>query len=128
LEIAFNLVWLGVSLALVVSLGTHVLRAGGHRGAAAVALICLVCFLFPVISVTDDLYCSEPAMLEPSKVKKLVVSAAVVLNLLPWTDLQRPQENCGATLEYPSGTRRPQKEVFPFHLSRRPPPPRLASA
>ena len=106
------------------------MRAGDSRrhGMAAVALVCLVCFLFPVISMTDDLYCSGPAMLEPSKVKKLVSPAVVVLTLLPWFVLQKPRESSWAPLGLQPDVRRPAQEVFAFHLSRRPPPPRLVTA
>jgi hypothetical protein len=123
LEITLNLVWLVVSLALAVGFGFRVARgADHHRGVAAVALVCLVCFLFPVISMTDDLYCDGPAILDPSKLKKFVVSVPVVLTLLPWLTFQKPQENRWAPLGLPPDTQRTSQEVFAFETSRRPPP------
>jgi hypothetical protein len=132
LEIALNLVWLGVSLGLVVFFGVQAAPVAERRRrgmAAAVALVCLVCFLFPVISMTDDLYSSGPAMLEPSKLKKLVVSTQVVLTLLPWIALQKPQEDTWAPLGLPpADIRRPLQDVLAFDMSRRPPPSRPALA
>jgi hypothetical protein len=126
LEIALNLVWLGVSVALLIICGIHVARAGEDRsrGMAAVALVCLVCFLFPVISMTDDLNSSGPALLEPSKLKKILPYAPALVTLLPWIALQMPQENCWAALERQRDAGLPLQEILTFSLSRRPPPVR----
>lgn len=124
LEIVLNLVWLAVSLALLIIGGSHVVRGGEERsrGLAAVAMVCLVCFLFPVISMTDDLNCSGPAMLEPSKLKKLVPSAAVIFALFPWPVLQTPPQSNWNALTRATDARLPLPEVFSFSLRRRPPP------
>ncbi len=88
----------------------------------AIALVCLICLLFPVISMTDDLNCSGPALVESSKIKKLVASAHVILTLLPWPALEAPQENRWAALDRTPDLRRPSLEILAFNLSRRPPP------
>lgn len=124
MEITLNLVWLAVSVALLVVCGTHVVQAGEDRsrGMAAVALVCLVCFLFPVISMTDDLNSAGPALLEPSKLKKLLPSTQAILTLLPWLMLQKPQEIKWAAPDRRRDVQLPLQEVLTFSLSRRPPP------
>lgn len=124
MEIVLNLVWLSISAALLIACGARVARASDDRTRlmAAIALVCLICLLFPVISMTDDLNSSGPALVEPSKLKKLVASAHVVLTLLPWPALQAPQENRWAALDRMPDVRRPSQEIFAFNLSRRPPP------
>jgi hypothetical protein len=128
LETVLNLVWLLVSAVVMTVFGAHAARAGQDRsrGMAAIALVCLICLLFPVISMTDDLY-SGPALLEPNKLKQLVQSAHCVLTLLPWNVLQAPQENNWAALDRQPDVGLPLQEAFSFSLSRRPPPaqPRL---
>jgi hypothetical protein len=126
LEIALNLVWLGVSVALLIICGIHVARAGKDRsrGMAAVALVCLICFLFPVISMTDDLNSSGPALLEPSKLKRILLYAPAIVTLLSWIALQMPQENGWAVLERQRDAGLPLQEILTFSLSRRPPPAR----
>lgn len=113
-------------MAVLVICGIHVARAGEDRSRylAAVALVCLVCFLFPVISMTDDLNSSGPAMLEPSKLKKILPYAPALVTLLPWIALQMPQENCWAALERQRDAGPPLQETLTFSLSRRPPPVR----
>jgi hypothetical protein len=123
LETVLNLVWLIVSVVLMTVFGVHAAQGGKDcsRGMTAIALVCLICLLFPVISMTDDLY-SGPALLEPNKLKKLVQSAHAVLTLLPWNVLQAPQENNWAALDRQPDVRLPLQRVFSFSLSRRPPP------
>lgn len=60
-ELALNLLWAGVSLTL--ALTTYRLSAKNSRGLRTVALLCLICLLFPAISITDDLS-AAPALFE----------------------------------------------------------------
>ena len=53
LELTLNLVWLVLSAALVVMCRRQ--KTTERRAALVIALICLIAFLFPVISITDDL-------------------------------------------------------------------------
>jgi hypothetical protein len=92
---------------------------------AAVALVCLICLLFPVISMTDDLNSNGPALVESSKLKRLASSAHVVLTLLPLPALLAPQENRWATLDREPEDRRPLEVVCVFNSHRRPPPHQL---
>jgi hypothetical protein len=123
LELALNLVWFGFSVLLLLAGLVHVARHGERLSPAlaAVALVCVACLLFPVISMTDDLN-SGPAMLEPGKLKKLVQVVHVVLTLLSWNALQAPAESCWLALDRPPDTTLPLQEIFSFDLSRRPPP------
>ena len=124
MELTLNLVWLAVSLALLVVCGQQVSRAGARPrcGVAAIALVCLVCLLFPVISATDDLHDSGPALLEPNKLKRLASSAPAVIALLPWLALQPPQQSRLASLGRPADVRLLIEEALCFELNRRPPP------
>jgi hypothetical protein len=71
-ELVLNLVWVLLTL---LSFGLWVVyarRSHTHKHphfAAIIALICTACFLFPVISMSDDLL-SSPALCESIKVKK----------------------------------------------------------
>ena len=124
MELTLNLAWLAISMALLTACGWRVSRSGAdvRRGIAAIALICLVCLLFPVISATDDLHDSGPALLETNKLKRLAPSAPAVLTLLPWLALHPPQESHRALLSRPADVRLPSLEALPFDLYRRPPP------
>jgi hypothetical protein len=124
LELALNLVWLAVSMALLLIGCRQVSLAPADRSRtiAAVALVCLVCLLFPVISATDDLHDTGPALLETNKLKRLAPSSPAALTILPWLALRPPQENRQASLSQPADVTLPLLEVLPFHLHRRPPP------
>src|SRR5215472_9909155 len=85
-ELILNLVWLGISLAALTVGCVKVAdtQQGWRRGATVVALLCLICLLFPVISATDDLNNAGPAMLETSKLKRLLPSLQMAVALLHW--------------------------------------------
>lgn len=123
LETILNLVWTSVSLGLLAVCGIHLLRGGAdrRRAAAAVALVCVVCLLFPVISATDDINAATPALVETNKLKRFAASMPAVLTLLAWpTLLPFPENRCSAldlTTELP-----PSSDAFAFKLNRRPPP------
>jgi hypothetical protein len=123
LETLLNLVWTSVSLGLLLVCGLHLFRgeANGRRAAAAVALLCLVCLLFPVISATDDINAASPALVETNKLKRLVASMPAVMTLLAWPALQTPPEDRWATVDAISALP-PLSEAFSFKLNRRPPP------
>jgi len=123
LETALNLVWFGVSAALLLIGSMHVMSAGKDRsrGMAAVAMICLICLLFPVISMTDDLNSGSLALLEPNKVKKLLSVSCLLAMVMPWL-VQPPAEfkSHVARLEFESDA--VSQQVLTFPLYRRPPP------
>lgn len=125
METALNFVWLGVSLALLVIGSVQVLHAGEDRsrGMAAVAMVCLICLLFPVISMTDDLNSGSLALLEPNKVKRILSPAHLVSIALPLIVPQLLLESRTpfSRLWEIEIFHHPQ-ELAAFHLSRRPPP------
>jgi len=92
-----------------------------RRGATLIALVCLICLLFPVISATDDLANGGPAMLEPSKLKRLLPSLQMAVALLPRLLVQAPLENKWLASGQPDPLL-PLQEIFSFELNRRPPP------
>jgi hypothetical protein len=122
-ELILNLAWLGISLAILTAGCLHVARAhqGWGQGATVIALVCLICLLFPVISATDDLNNAGPAMLETSKLKRLLPSLQMAVALLPWLIVQPPLEDKWLALSQPAPLLRLQ-EFFAFELHRRPPP------
>jgi len=74
-ELALNLFWAGLSATLLALWFTRLSAFGADRrfAVALLALLCVICVLFPVISMTDDLNAS-PA--EPETVKsKLALMA-----------------------------------------------------
>ena len=122
-ELILNLVWLGISLAALTVGCVKVAdtQQGWRRGATVVALLCLICLLFPVISATDDLNNAGPAMLEPSKLKRLLPSLQIAVAWLPWMIALPPLEKKWLALRQPEPFLLLQ-ENFSFELHRRPPP------
>ena len=116
--------WISVSLGLMVICGTHVLRRGDDRrlAAAAVALVCLACLLFPVISATDDVNAASPALVETNKFKRLVASAPALLTLLSWPSQGIRTEVRWASADLAGVILPPPSDAFSFPLHRRPPP------
>ncbi len=68
MELALNLLWAGLSATLLAVWLARpcALRAERNRAIAFLALVCVICVLFPVVSMTDDLNAS-PA--EPETLK-----------------------------------------------------------
>jgi hypothetical protein len=123
LETLLNLVWLAISAALLLICGSHIVRAENRsRGMAAIALICLICLLFPVISMTDDLNSGNPAFLDPTKAKKLLAAGPLIAIALPWLSLQAPANGHWMGLYRQTEHRLPQLQLLAFSMSRRPPP------
>src|SRR5689334_15645957 len=63
LEFALNVLWAVVSLALLLGAQKSNIHQQGHRALRAFAVLALICVLFPIISITDDLS-SVPALIE----------------------------------------------------------------
>jgi hypothetical protein len=123
LELILNLVWLGVCLCLLIVSGPLLKKpaAGQARGVTVVALLCLACLLFPAISITDDLQ-DNPALVEVTKLKKLVCAGPAVMALLPWIALQAPQKTTLRAANQTDEPWFPPQRVFTTNLTRRPPP------
>jgi hypothetical protein len=122
LELALNFAWLAISCALLV-LGIPLIRKQGigrNQLIAAMALVCVLCLLFPVISMTDDLH-NTPAVVENKKLKKLVVAAHALAALLSRFSFQVSKPVVVAATN-PENLPFPAQALFTLDLSRRPPP------
>ncbi len=77
MELALNLVWLVLALLSFVWWGAYALcmPRRDRDFSALIALVCVVAFLFPVISMSDDLL-SNPALCQTTKVKAGLADAA----------------------------------------------------
>jgi len=122
-ELTLNLVWLGLSALLLLFCCRHVSVStiDRNRGLVVLSLFCVVCLLFPVISMTDDLN-SSPALPETSKLKKITLPAQIVVALLDRIVLQAAQERTWDALTLQLDSRHPSEELVTFQLNRRPPP------
>ncbi|HJX85132.1 MAG TPA: hypothetical protein VJ723_12385 [Candidatus Angelobacter sp.] len=127
MELILNLVWLGVCICLLIVSGPLLKKpaAGQARGVTVVALVCLMCLLFPAISITDDLQ-DNPALVEVTKLKKLACAGPAVMAMLPLIALHVPQPAIWATHSLDELSL-PQLRLFTTDLSRRPPPSILSS-
>jgi hypothetical protein len=123
LELLLNLVWAGIGAALLLLWATPRLsHANARRSAAALlAVLCVVCILFPVISMTDDLNAS-PA--EPETVKsKLAVLPHSLITSGSWMLVYDPHQAafCHEVEAQPQFSP-PAHAFLSFLLTRRPPP------
>lgn len=122
MELLLNLVWLAVSAAVAGSFGLCLIAKSGRRErlAGCIALICVICLLFPVISMTDDLN-SSTAMVEPTKLKKLLPAVQIVAGLLAHILIHAPGEDHWAFVvgeQLPN----PRQVILFSEFTRRPPP------
>ena len=79
MELLLNLVWLLVALASAAKFAVWSLSAGrSRRFVVAVATVCVLALLFPIISITDDLHMKK-AVVEEARTIALVTAAAVVV-------------------------------------------------
>jgi hypothetical protein len=118
-ELALNLVWLVLSAGLVIACRRQKITSD-HRILGVVALICLIAFLFPVISITDDLN-GGALFTETNKQKRWLFGAdltALIAAAFLAFSLARQIEPSA-----PLSTNRPRAlNTFVVHLTRRPPP------
>ena len=125
-ELALNIVWLVVAVSLFLLCGAHALSftEKERRVTAFVALVCLIWFLFPIISITDDLNASQSivattAVKKATQFNEVAKTFPVLLPAPPlaqdaaWRDINLHADQCDI-----------QQEFFAFDLSRRPPPQR----
>ena len=123
MELALNLVWLilAASLLLGVMYAPAARRKYGNF-VAATALICVICFLFPVISISDDLN-NTPALCETSKSKRSVSTDDLTgARLLSDVDVPpRPGLALGQGAHLFADVPASREQVW-FNLDRRPPP------
>ena len=90
------------------------------------AMVCVLCLLFPVISMSDDLQ-DNPALLEGTKLNKLIAAGPAVMALLPLLALQAPLESAVWTATSSETLNFRLQRLFTTDLSRRPPPSILSA-
>jgi hypothetical protein len=122
-ELALNLLWAGIAATL---LGLWTAPGFAHKkkrgaGIALLALLCVICVLFPIVSMTDDLSAS-PA--DPETLKsKLGLQPHFPAGSGIWMLVYDPHQTAfrhEVDLQSDSG---PTAHSFiPFLLTRRPPP------
>src|SRR5262249_4131438 len=126
MELVLNLVWLVVAAASLLLGGIHALRHPRRHGTfvVAAALDCIVCFLFPVISIGDDRRTNPPLSEHSKSTKRVSTDPLAQARLLSAPALPDPP---GRAMQY---ARHSQTEVSLsrervwFNLDRRPPPQR----
>jgi hypothetical protein len=118
-ELTLNLLWAGVGATLLL-LWHRFGRTDKQRTViAVVALACVICLLFPVISMTDDLN-ANPADPETAKLAVFMPSMA---NDGPWILVHDPNASpFFHEVETQTDYRSPVHSYLSFLLTRRPPP------
>jgi len=123
MELGLNLGWLALSVGVFWVFALCFGSDGSERSrvTACIALVCVICLLFPVISMTDDLN-NSPAMPETTKLKKLLPPLQFLVRLFSYALIYAPRERAWATLALEQKQKPVQPELLYFNLSRRPPP------
>ena len=129
MEFALNLVWLVLATASVSLWGVHTLRGEKRvarndlRWVSAIALVCILAVVFPVISMTDDLN-SNPALCETNKLKKWIAAesseALLLASVMAKFVVPQPAAQYPSRME--TRVHFPLQELVWFTLDRRPPP------
>jgi hypothetical protein len=127
LELILNIVWAGIAATLLLFWAApRITPADARRSAIALlALLCVICILFPIISMTDDLNAS-PA--EPETVKsQLAMATPFLLNSGLWMLVYDPNAFIfHHVVEVQEDFGPPSHSFLAFFLTRRPPPFHLA--
>ncbi len=78
MEILLNLAWLAIAIAAFARLGLWAWSEPDRARVwfAALATVCLVALLFPIISITDDLQATDALVEETVGVRRVVAAAA----------------------------------------------------
>lgn len=79
MELLLNLVWLALAIAATARCIVWAAGESDRRRIVAVALatVCVVALLFPIISITDDLHESVAVLEESASLRRIAVGAAV---------------------------------------------------
>lgn len=127
MELILNIVWAGIAATLLLFwLKPCLTRAGARKsGIALLALLCVICILFPVVSMTDDLNAS-PA--EPETVKsQLAMVTPFLLTSGLWMLVYDPNASVfHHEVEAQEAFAPPAHAFLSFFLTRRPPPLQFA--
>jgi hypothetical protein len=128
MELTLNLVWLvlGCTLLVLPAMPQFVHAEKRRTGIALLAIVCVICLLFPVVSMTDDLNTSS---VDPETVKsKLVLLPHFMAASSVWTLVYDPH-----AVAYRHELAEQPDYRFPVHsflssrLTRCPPPQFVAS-
>lgn len=124
MELALNIAWLIVAVALLLLCGARALSLPQKRRriTALIALACLIWLLFPVISITDDLNAGQ-FVFQATTVRKAAQLADVVHALpalLPADSA--PAQTAWREINLHADLCHISEKFFPFDLLRRPPP------
>jgi hypothetical protein len=123
LELILNIVWAGIAgTLLLVWAAPRLVRVDARRSAVALlALLCVICILFPIVSMTDDLNAS-PA--EPETVKSsLGLQPAFLVTSGSWTLVYDPHQTAfHHEVEIQPDFGPPAHALLSFFQTRRPPP------
>lgn len=123
MELLLNLVWAAIAGALLLFWAMpRLARADARRSAITLlALLCIICILFPIVSMTDDLNAS-PA--EPETVKsKMAVLADFLVTSGAWTLVYDPHASAFShEAETQPEFSPPMHAFLSFFQTRRPPP------
>jgi len=129
LELALNVVWAAISVALLYLAWRPwvcVAKAQRRYAGGVLAALCLICVLFPAISLSDDLH-ATPAILEASRSKTSIQDndpgAHLTLVAVVPMAVQIPAfAMIWATLSVPAALSTFFDSRFQANLFRRPPP------
>jgi hypothetical protein len=118
-ELTLNLIWAGLAVALLLLWRRLGFTDGKRAAVALLALICVICILFPVISMTDDLNAS-PA--DPETVKLAVLTPSPTADE-PWILVHDAHASpFRYEIETQPDYQSPVHSFLSFLLTRRPPP------
>lgn len=128
MELTLNLVWLGIGIALLVlQTAPRLVHTQKRRtGIALLATLCVICLLFPVVSITCDLNAS-PVDVESGKVKLallhhfLMAGSVWALVYDPHTSAYRHEVDAQPDYQFPVYS------FLSFRLTRCPPPQLVVS-
>lgn len=123
MELILNLVWAVIAATLLLFWTRPCLtRAGARRsGIALLALLCVICILFPVVSMTDDLNAS-PAEPETVKSQLAMVTPFLLTSGLWMLVYDRNASAFRHEIEVQDDFGPPSHAFLSFFLTRRPPP------
>ena len=131
MELTLNIVWAGIAATLLLfwaarsswgPLEPRLARVDARRTATALlALLCVICILFPIVSMTDDLNAS-PAEPETAK-SQLALLPHFLASSGSWTLVYDPNASVFHHEVEAQETFAPPAHAFlSFLLTRRPPP------
>ena len=123
MELILNIVWAAIAGSLLITWAApRLVRVDARRSAVALlALLCVICILFPIISMTDDLNAS-PA--EPETVKSsLALQPTFLLTSGTWILVHDPHHAAFRhEVETQPESGPPAHALLSFFQTRRPPP------